>query len=214
MQSNRPNSSTAESTTAWTSASLHTSVCRNRTLFPSSLARALPSASRMSATITLAPSVANRRTVASPIPLAPPVMTTVLPSSRFDMAPSLFAQSSPPTSLASRQDTLLRFLNGRAEQVSSDGWRINEGGGSRIRAVFGYVCDQTFRFAIKRRVRIEVRTLSAQITPPSPSVNCRIHSLLRNVCATREYDLFSQRSIGSEQAFPCSLPPCVGPQSA
>src|SRR5215475_3855406 len=81
MTSRPPNTCTQVATARSTSASLETSVGTNAARSPSSEASRPPRAASTSARITLAPSAANSRAVASPIPLAAPVITARLPSS-------------------------------------------------------------------------------------------------------------------------------------
>src|SRR5262245_10541252 len=75
-----PNCATAKSTSACTSSAFETSVSRNATASPSSLATSFPRSAFTSAMTTRAPSAANSSTVARPIPLAPPVTMATFPA--------------------------------------------------------------------------------------------------------------------------------------
>ncbi len=75
-------------------ASSATSRCTYRALPPISFAVTAPSSSRTSATITVAPSAANRRASSAPWPRAAPVTRTVLPSNRA--APYGFSAADDP----------------------------------------------------------------------------------------------------------------------
>ena len=77
--SSLPYFSTAVAKSRSTSSLLATSVCTY--VPPTSAASASPASSLRSATTTVAPSCANRRTVANPMPEQPPVTTATLPSS-------------------------------------------------------------------------------------------------------------------------------------
>ena len=82
-----PNSASAASRRATTSASTATSQPTPTTRAPAERSDDTASSSgpaSMSPSTRLAPSAANRRAVASPIPLAPPVMTAVLPARSMD----------------------------------------------------------------------------------------------------------------------------------